>query len=729
MTINYQIYSNGGSGGAVDYSTPVATTSALSAVLGPLAPSSDNTFVVRALDTTSGLEEANTTVSVRIVIGADGSDVTALPASPHAVALAAVGAGSCRVSWAYVPVAGYGTPTGFNVYLAPSSAAAPVPPTATVAYQSGCVGYSVLLAGPFAAGSYLATVTAYNATGAGVGASLSGRFPALPRRSSRSTGWRFNCFDLEGNVQAMTLAIGGSSSAGNSTVGQLWVNVLDYGARADNGVTDNSGPIQAAIDALAAMMAGVNVASGIVYIPSATESYCVTKPIYLDSSNIEIRGDGAGSVVYMIGGAHPVFIVGVSRVATSYVNGVATPVSIGTANRPDCFGVLDKTAAAAAGTVWGLRTYNNTFVQFQGSAISAGAAVAGATSFSDNWGTTNQLTIEFCIEPPAGTQFQPYTPILGMGSLGQTGPVQASPFMVSTGYEANMIQMMFRTAEMQPLSVRVFDFLLGTATPPYRVAIQIDLVNAVYSAYVNGVQVAFNDVPPAFSPNLVFATNDFFPFMIGSFGPTATYTGTTGVDLSVYGLRLSNTLRYQNNGAGTKQTRADAPTTALTDSWAYFGNDAHTIAYLPGTDNPATAGRRVTVAHGGAAGYGPSSGLFINAVAPTYSSGNTFRDLYIQCGTGYGAGILVGTVLELTIEDVKIASGYYGIGSFNSTVNYFVRMARCDLMGTDSAYYSAFQISWARDITFQRVGASDRAPFRQRGELGQRVRGERVADH
>ena len=291
----------------------------------------------------------------------------------------------------------------------------------------------------------------------------------------------------------MTLAIGGSSSAGNSTVGQLWVNVLDYGARADNGVTDNSGPIQAAIDALAAMMAGVNVASGIVYIPSATESYCVTKPIYLDSSNIEIRGDGAGSVVYMIGGAHPVFIVGVSRVATSYVNGVATPVSIGTANRPDCFGVLDKTAAAAAGTVWGLRTYNNTFVQFQGSAISAGAAVAGATSFSDNWGTTNQLTIEFCIQPPAGTQFQPYTPILGMGSLGQTGPVQASPFMVSTGYEANMIQMMFRTAEMQPLSVRVFDFLLGTATPPYRVAMQIDLVNAVYSAYVNGVQVAFNE--------------------------------------------------------------------------------------------------------------------------------------------------------------------------------------------------------------------------------------------
>ena len=126
--------------------------------------------------------------------------------------------------------------------------------------------------------------------------------------------------------------------------------------------------------------------------------------------------------------------------------------------------------------------------------------------------------------------------------------------------------------------------------------------------------------------------------MIGSFGPTAAYTGTTGVNLSVYGLRLSNTLRYQNNSgyqadACPTRRRRRSPTTR-----AYFGNDAHTIAYLPGTDNPATAGRRVTVAHGGAAGYGPSSGLFINAVAPTYSSGNTFRDLYIQCGTGYGRG-------------------------------------------------------------------------------------------
>ena len=33
------------------------------------------------------------------------------------------------------------------------------------------------------------------------------------------------------------------------------------------------------------------------------------------------------------------------------------------------------------------------------------------------------------------------------------------------------------------------------------------------------------------------------------------FGGNTGVDLRLYGLRVSNTLRYQNNGPGTPQVR------------------------------------------------------------------------------------------------------------------------------------------------------------------------------
>ena len=84
--------------------------------------------------------------------------------------------------------------------------------------------------------------------------------------------------------------------------------------------------------------------------------------------------------------------------------------------------------------------------------------------------------------------------------------------------------------------------------------------------------------------------------MIGANGFQGDDYGTpTGTDLRVYGLRLSNTIRYQNNGPGQVQTRVDAPTTPVNDACAYFGKDANTICFLSGTDNPATAGRVVTV--------------------------------------------------------------------------------------------------------------------------------------
>jgi hypothetical protein len=188
MTINYRIYSNGGNGGAVDYSTPVATTAALTTILGPLGPSTDNTFVLRAFDTVSGLEEANTTARVRVVVDANGNDVSALPGSPHAVTLSPTPRGGCRVSWAYVPADDDGTPVGFHVYVGQTPASGPAPLLATVAYRIGCVGYSVLLPRPFATAAYVATVAGYNATGEGVGASLSTALPGPPT----------SAFDVEG---------------------------------------------------------------------------------------------------------------------------------------------------------------------------------------------------------------------------------------------------------------------------------------------------------------------------------------------------------------------------------------------------------------------------------------------------------------------------------------------------------------------------------------------------
>ena len=71
---------------------------------------------------------------------------------------------------------------------------------------------------------------------------------------------------------------------------------------------------------------------------------------------------------------------------------------------------------------------------------------------------------------------------------------QPSPFMVSIWDDPNKVLVTFRTSDMGPgfdTGCRGFAFSLAGATPPYRVAVQFDLDNAVCSAFVNGVQVGF----------------------------------------------------------------------------------------------------------------------------------------------------------------------------------------------------------------------------------------------
>lgn len=180
MTIRYRIYSNGGTGGAVDLSTPIGTTTGLSFAPGPAGLSTDTTYSVRAFDTVTGLEEANTDSLVRLVIGADGKDVSTLPNPPHAVSISPAPGGACRVNWAYAPAAPYGLPDGFHVYLGSSPPAGILQPAASAAYVGGKLGYSVVLPGPYGAASYTATVGAFNASGERPGVPLAAALPGPP---------------------------------------------------------------------------------------------------------------------------------------------------------------------------------------------------------------------------------------------------------------------------------------------------------------------------------------------------------------------------------------------------------------------------------------------------------------------------------------------------------------------------------------------------------------------
>jgi hypothetical protein len=509
----------------------------------------------------------------------------------------------------------------------------------------------------------------------------------------------------------MTLAIGGSSAPAKPPHGGLWVDVRDYGAKADNGATDNSIPFQAAIDDLIAKMVYPTTTKGTVFIPSAPLPYGVAETIWVDAQNIEIQGEGWGSYVGMTN-RHSTFLFGVRRTEYQTVNSVRTALNINSSNRPDLYGKLDNSAVSTPGTRWGIRTNGNSFVQVQASPLSAGPSSVLGQYISDYWTESTQLTIEFCIEPPDGQQFPINVPLLGMGLIAY----EPSPFTISMWDTPTKVLVMFRTSDIGPgksAPNRYFAFDLGTATPPFRIAVQFDLVNAVCSAFVNGTQVGFvysqnmsaNSSPP-FRPNsgLTFQPNERYPFMIGADNVHGPYYNVTGIDLRLYGLRVSNTLRYQTNGVGQPQKRVDVPNAPISDAYAYFANDSHTVCFLPGTDNPATAGRIVTVKHGGASAAGPSSGLFMHTPNSGGITGNAIRDIQVVSGAGYGMAIALGGVLEMIIQNVKAVNGFQAIGSFNTYACYNIYIYNCWLEGFDSCYCGFTHLTIAREIVCGRAG-------------------------
>jgi hypothetical protein len=165
MAIVYNIYANDGAGGPVNYATPVGTTAGLTYTTLPLPAGSDTTFALRALDTSNLLEDANTDASTRIIVDANGGDISNRPNPPHAVAVSAAPGAACLVSWAFNTTAGFGTPVGFQIFLTQGLLIAYSTSAATVPYVPGQVGYAYTLSGPYARATYTVAVRAYNTSG------------------------------------------------------------------------------------------------------------------------------------------------------------------------------------------------------------------------------------------------------------------------------------------------------------------------------------------------------------------------------------------------------------------------------------------------------------------------------------------------------------------------------------------------------------------------------------
>ena len=161
--VSYHVYANTGAGDAINYTTPIDTTSGLTYTTSPLSYPGTWSFGVRAFYVDSMLEEKNLDCYVTIILDASGHDITNRPAPPTGLRAFPLAQGAIRAEWYYPPTTGAKTPTGFHVYTA-IGVLNYATPTATVLWSKG-VGNSFVANMPgFADGvTYTVGVRAFNA--------------------------------------------------------------------------------------------------------------------------------------------------------------------------------------------------------------------------------------------------------------------------------------------------------------------------------------------------------------------------------------------------------------------------------------------------------------------------------------------------------------------------------------------------------------------------------------
>src|SRR3954453_11159522 len=65
---------------------------------------------------------------------------------------------------------------------------------------------------------------------------------------------------------------------------------------------------------------------------------------------------------------------------------------------------------------------------------------------------------------------------------------------------------------------------------------------------------------------------------------------------------------------------------------------------------------------------------------------NGLTDLHLV-GPAFGAAVVIGAALDLTIERCTIEKGTHAIGTLNLIANYVLQLHDCTLSGTDAGYY------------------------------------------
>ncbi len=435
-----------------------------------------------------------------------------------------------------------------------------------------------------------------------------------------------------------------------------------------------------------------------IYVPSG--DWHLAGPVFVDRSGIEFIGDGPNVTTVYNNGYSDIFILGMERQPTG-APATADHFPDAFTGGPGGTRIYDATAVTAPGQRWGIRTKADAHVSQQGGPLDRGRG--------DGYRTTRQLTIAVYIDfTLAGTTIPPgygapLFPRSGslMGMLTQNS---GTPWVMVVGN--GIIYIALSMVDANGLNrVGAFFSVYGLPANPglVKLDVQIDLVAAQISAYVNGVQVAVGALPAGFTAaaNLYLLTNEMNPFGLGSTKDTVSgvSSGVGGpIDCTFWGLKICDSLIYTNRntagtndnaGAGTTQTRRDGQT--ITDNIRYFAWEGPgEICRMLLKDSPAAIGVNSLVSVSINNVPSPINAFFCdNALTGIINTvETTIQDMGLICvNHNYGRGIAIGLADNVLVRRCNFTQGHQNIGAINVGTNYPIFIEYCNFSSTDACIY------------------------------------------
>jgi hypothetical protein len=426
-----------------------------------------------------------------------------------------------------------------------------------------------------------------------------------------------------------------------------------------NVVTDLNLPSDGVTDCYPILQSSLNSAqSGSLFLFPQMGIYSLSQPLIVDKlASFESPSLGLVTIKSSAGRINPLFNFGLRQNESGNI--------ITSANRPDCYGVLDRSFVSASGLLSGYRTLGTSFVLANAHPIQIGQRSQASGDHSwDYWSECSGITIEFV--------FQPYQFLTPDTCLFEWGSHQFHPAPIAISVSpdgSNRFAVAFKTADMNSFWDTSFAIFYGgntNTTKLTRVQIWIDVTSNSVGIIQDGSQQSIQWITA--KPNL---TNNHFqrnrgqyPFFIAAGLGVQSSNGFAIPDIAVYGLRMSNIVRQTDPGSDGKR----------------YLNDANTIAYLPGSGPPL---RSLDLAAGSAADAWVGSAWIVpKQIAGGLACGG-LKNLIIKGGSPC---VVNTSTLGLTIDNCIINGYHQAIGNLPAVASYPVNIKNCpSLSGGDTA--------------------------------------------